>query len=195
MTIGRQAALGVAAIAVLAAAVLIGRDIVSSPTSPSPARPATPANVTFHDAPAGFSISYPRTWTPRAADAQTDLLVASDTGVSMLVRVTPIHLAFTVTPENVSKLRPVADRQVEADQRVHQVRPPRKVVLDGVPGYLYLYTFRSGVTGRVVAHAHYILFKGNAVIALVFQVDPAPTLVSAAPMLDRVARTFRATPG
>lgn len=199
MTRGRQAALAVGAVVVLAAAVLVGRAVVSPPKHPAftlhaasaPPYPP-PGFVAFRDQAAGFSIAYPKSWTRLAPDPQVDLLATDGAGVSLLVRVTAVNLG-TVTADNLPRVRRLTDRLVQADGRARQVRPPRKIVLSGVPGYLYLYTFRQVGTTQTKAHAHYFLFKDGALIALVFQVEPAESLVRLAPTLDAVARTFRAT--
>lgn len=155
----------------------------------------------FSDDPAGYEIAYPKTWTRlRPKDNQVDLLVAQGSsttnGVSMLVRVSPLPrlgLKGPVTRANLPKIRSKTDLIIHAGGFAHVIGHPKAVVLDGVPGYLYLYTFTATPGQPAVAHAHYLLFKHGALIAIVFQVTPAQRLATLAPTLDQVARTFRAT--
>jgi len=196
----------VAAVVVVAGAAFVGRGIVSSP-SPSPAPPhegatvpqsqdktqadphATPPGyVRFRDSRAGFSIAYPRTWSRVASsDPAVELLVAQGRTASLLVRRAPVGL--DVTEKTLPIARRLTDSLVRADGRVRLLGRPQALIVDGLPGYVYEYTFAAS-SGERGAHIHYFLFKGGQLITLVFQVLPADRLKRVLPVFQRIAATF-----
>jgi hypothetical protein len=175
---------------------LIGSQIVSSPATkhaPKPA-PSTPSDlVQFRDPAGAFAGAYPSTWRRLAAsDAEVVLLAASNDGASFLARKTPIR--GPVGLANLATARNLADRVVKSGKNVVMLHQPQQVTLGGLPGFLYLYTFDDPSTGQRGGHAHYFLFQGATMITLVFQALPATTMVSKAPLFDRIAAAFRALP-
>lgn len=201
---GRQLALAIAAaVIVVAAAAFAGSEIVSSPSSTTAARPPRPITATpppgaahadppgyvrFRDAPAGFSIAYPKDWSRVASrDPTVKLLVARGRSVSLLVRRAPVGL--DVTAKTLPIARRLTDSLVRADGRVRLLGPPQALVVDGLPGYVYEYTF-AAAGGERGAHIHYFLFKGGQLISLVFQVLPAQDLKRVLPLFQRIAATF-----
>jgi len=192
----------VAGIVVLVAAVALGRGIVSQP-APKPAPPSTatapttppadpPGFVRFRDVRAGFSIAYPEGWARVASgDADVQLLVGKGRATSLLVRVAPSPLGAGVTAETLPIVRGLTDSLVRADGRVQLLGEPQPLVLDGLPGYRYAYTFATS-SGKPGAHLHYFLFKGKRIITLVLQTLPAQRLEQELPLLQRVAATFQA---
>ncbi len=187
-----------AGVVLLIAAAVIGRAVVSSPApqastpSASPKPQADPPGyVRFRsrNAKARFSIAYPESWSPVPSDdPQVELLVVAERrALSLLVRVAPVGL--DVTPETLPIVRDLTDSLVRADGRVRLRNEPRALVLDGLPGYRYDYTFDAS-TGEPGAHVHYFLFKGGQMITMVFQALPAQRLEKFSPMFDQVAATF-----
>ncbi len=210
MTRRQLAAAGLAGVALLLAGAAIGRTLVSSPsrtpapasvparTSPAPviARPVPtrpPDFVEFRDKRTGYSISYPRTWRRlKPSGSQARLLVAAGSQASLLVRVTPVGLDVR-GPETLPIVRTLTDSLVSVDRRVRQLAQPAALVLGGLPGYRYLYTFSSGRGGQRGAHAHFFLFSRGLMVTLVFQALPASRLASLSGLFDRIARTFTVT--
>ena len=182
------------AVAVLvgAVAVLIGRELTSPPKPEPPARKAN-ALVQFRDPAGGFSISYPAGWRRVASSDPEVRLLAEGQGSSMLVRTA--GLGIEIGPKNLRRARKLTDKLVRAAGKAELLRPPQRVALGGLPGYLYLYTFSNVSTGQQGAHAHYFLFRGRAVITIVFQTVPAERLARLAPLFDRIGETLRPTPG
>ncbi|MDP9403364.1 MAG: hypothetical protein M3P85_08515, partial [Actinomycetota bacterium] len=71
---------------------------------------------------------------------------------------------------------------------------------NGAPGYYYLYTFEEEVNTdagpRKVqgVHAHYFVFQGRRVVALVFQALPTANFDRLARTFDAMAESFKITP-
>ncbi len=189
----------VATILLALVAMAIGRQLVSSPSAPpqpkakpKPKRSSTePAGfVRFTDPVGRFSISHPADWRRlKSPDRQVRLLAARDSA-SVLVRVQPI--GTPVGPESLGAAKKLTDNLVRSAGKIKLLREARQVTLGGLSGYLYLYTFKDKATGQTVAHAHYFLFRGETLLALVFQSQPADRFAGLAPLFDRIAETFRA---
>lgn len=186
-------AIGAVLIALGAAA--LARELVSSSSdadSPKKRPPKARAFVRFTDRQAGFSISYPSRWrrlTP--GDNQVRLLVAGG-GASGLVRTAP--LGVRVRPENLKAAKKITDNLVKTAGRVRPLRRAQQVRLGGLPGYLYIYSFRDRGTGERGAHAHYFLFRDETMLTVVFQALPARTFTGLAPLFQRIANSFRTEP-
>jgi len=73
-------------------------------------------------------------------------------------------------------------------------REPEAVSLAGLPGYLYLYTFRDRQTRQQGVHAHYFLFRGRTLISLVLQALPAASFGNLTRTFDRITESFRVAP-
>lgn len=189
---GVLAAAAVGAVLIAAGAAAIGSALVSSPDTEKPKPTKSRAFVTFRDPQTGFSIEHPRGWRRLPSpDDQVRLLVASG-GASLLVRTAPLGLR--VRPENLKAAKKLSDRLVRAVKNVKLLRRPQQVQAGGLPGYLYLYTFRDRPTGERGAHAHYFLFRGETMFTLVFQALPSTAFGGVAPLFDRIANTFQAQP-
>lgn len=192
---------GAAATILLAvAAAVIGSQLVSSPSAPPKPKPKSkppstePAGfVRFSDPVGRFSISHPSEWRRlMSPDSQVRLLAARDSA-SVLVRTSP--LGTPVGPENLVAAKKLTDNLVKAAGKVKLLREARQVTLGGLSGYLYLYTFKDSATGQMVAHAHYFLFRGETLLTVVFQAEPADRFAGQAPLFDRIADTLRVQPG
>lgn len=190
----------VAGVVLLVGAITIGRVIVSSPATeqsassvPSVTAQVDPPDFTrFRDTESGFSIAYPKAWSRRSSDdPQVKLLVTRGRATSLLVRVAPVGL--DVTAETLPIVRDLTDNLVRADGRVQVLKEPQPLVLDGLPGYRYDYTFNTA-SGSPGAHVHYFLFRGGQLITLVFQALPAQRFNDALPLFDQIAATFRSAP-
>ena len=186
------AAGAVAAVLVAVAAAAIGSALVSSPDSSKPTPRKSRGLVPFTDPETGFTISHPRSWRRLpSADNQVRLIVAGG-GASLLVRTAPLGLR--VRPETLRSAKKLTDGLVRSVKKVKLLRRAKQVSLGGLPGYLYLYTFRDRSSGERGAHAHYFLFRGQTMFTLVFQTVPSTAFGGLAPLFDRIANTFRAGP-
>lgn len=186
----RWIAAGAAVIILLgAAAMLIGRELI---TPDAPAPPARAANEfeAFADREVGISISHPPGWRRVDSADPAVVLLAEGDDASMLVRMADLG----VEVGNLDTAKEVSDDLVRAGQPT-LLRPPKQVTLGGLPGYLYLYTFPDAATGQRGAHAHYFLFRGQTLITVVFQTVPAQGFATLAPLFDRIGETLRASPG
>jgi len=143
--------------------------------------PAPPAEfVRVHDEQAGFSVSYPETWTEVApATADRRLLLSAGGDNSFLVRVQPVDPATAV--EGIAR----------AMSGVRMVTEPRQFTLNGVQTYYFLYytevTEDSPVEG---VHAHYFVLNGDTLYTMVFQAMPTEDFSRLAPTFDKVAESF-----
>ncbi len=182
----------VAAVAIAAAAAVIGSQLVCAPDTSKPARSKARGFIDFRDPQADFAVSYPRSWRRvSSGDGQVRLVVAGGRA-SLLVRVAPLGLR--VRPETLSSAKKLSDRLVRSVKSVKLLRRAKQVQQGGLPGYLYLYTFRDVATGQRGAHAHYFLFRGETMFTLVFQALPSTAFAGLAPLFDRIANTFNAQP-
>lgn len=162
---------------------------LGSSHAPKRSSSAAPAYTGFRDPAGAFAGSYPASWQRlTSSDPQDVLLAAGPQGGSYLVRKTPI--SAPVTSANLAAAKKLTESVVHSGKDVKLLRQPQAITLGGLPGYLYLYTFRDAATGQVGAHAHYFLFQGKTMITLVFQSLPSNHFVSLAPVFDRIANTF-----
>jgi len=208
MTRSRLLVFAIAAAVLVTGAAFGARELISSPepsssatstaasasttaTSPTTVGPAAtpPGYVRFTNERAGFSIAYPKAWSRlKSRDPAVELLVAEGRATSLLVRRVPVGL--DVTPETLPVVRDLTDSLVRAGRGVRQIRKPEPLTLGGLPGYRYVYTFESSKTTQGV-HVHLFLFKGGQMITLVFQALPASRLEEVAPLIEKIATTFR----
>lgn len=181
--------------------LLAGREAVDAPRTASAMEaprggPASGADlVEFLDEQAGFAISYPKAWVRPPSPNPQIALIASETdptanqGGSILVRVTPLEAP--VGREQLAEAQKATDAIVNSGQGIQLKAEPAEIEQGGVPGLYYFYTFGDPVSGQRGAHAHYFLFQGQTMISLVFQALPEADFVRLAPLLDRVAESFR----
>lgn len=151
--------------------------------------------VEFRHEQAKFAISYPKAWIrPASSDPQIALIAAEkdpaeNQGGSILVRVTALEAA--VGREQLGEARKATDAIVASGEGVELKAEPAEIEQGGLPGFYYFYTFQDPVSGRRGAHAHYFLFQGQTMVSLVFQALPEEDFIRLAPLLDRVAGSFR----
>ena len=187
---GVLAAAAVAAVVIAAAAAFIGSNLISSSDPDKPANRKSSGFVRFRDPETGFAISHPRRWRRLPSGDSLVRLIVAGGGGSLLVRTSP--LGQRERPATLTSAKKLTDRWVRSVKSVKLLRPAKQVELGGLPGYLYLYTFRDRGTRERGAHAHYFLFRGGTVFTLVFQALPSTTFTGLAPLFDRIASTFRA---
>ena len=199
---------GLASIVVVATAaggigLLAGRNAVDSPRTANATTTKAPSDeadsgsdlVEFRHEQAKFAISYPKAWIrPPSPDPQVALIAAEkdpveNQGGSILVRV--IALEEAVGREQLGEARKATDAIVASGDGVELKAEPAEITQGGLPGFYYFYTFKDPVSGGRGAHAHYFLFQGQTMISLVFQALPEEDFIRLAPLLDRVAESFR----
>ncbi len=190
---GVAAILAIAAVLALVVGGVVGRSIVPSPAeTPPPAaqEPAPPETKRFTDTLTDVSIAYPGTWKRRLPGDQRVRIVAAspDASAAVSVSVRPSNLE-TVTSETLPIVRPLTDDLLRADDRITAVPEPVAVMIDGLPGYRYTYTYRRE-GGGLGAHVHYFLFKGDRLIQIVLQAVPASKLPALQPTFDAIAGSF-----
>jgi len=186
----------VAALLLAVLAMVIGRELVSPDAPDRPARAARTAKpdfVRFQDPAGGISIVRPAAWRQLTPPNPEVRLLAEGDDASMLVRLT--NLGVKVGPRSLGRARKLTDKLVRSAGQAKPLRRRRRVTLGGLPGYLYLYTFRDSSTGERGAHAHYFLFRGKTLITIVFQTASAERLARFAPLFDRLGGTLQSTPG
>ncbi len=161
----------------------------------------TPGLVTFTDEESGFTIKYPRSWK-RATRPDPEIRFLASNGAldSLLVRVarTPAPFPPDLTGEEAKAVADVVlKRETFAPERILREQP---VNVNGAPGYYYLYTFDeeiktdSGTQTVQGVHAHYFVFQGRRVFALVFQALPTANFDRLATTFDAMAESFRIMP-
>ena len=173
------------------AAAVLGRSFVDEP--PKPTRTTTQEGefTRFEDSRRKLSITYPSSWQLISSPDPDVVLVTATVDASMLMRTTSI--GTPVGAESIGSAKKLTDKLVMAGKNVKNLRPPRRIDdLGGLPGWLYIYSFRDA-SGKRGAHAHYFLFRGETMITLVFQTVPSERFTTYAPLFDRLAGTFRAT--
>lgn len=189
---------GVAFTALVMSVAWVGQR-VTAPDGP----PAAPASVSAQPAPVpaagfvefrqprlGIGLDYPADWARvEPADAQVALLLAKGSEYSFQLRT--VELAKPVGSADLAAARQVTDEIVMSSRSVTMLAQPTQIMLAGLPGYFYFYTFTDPGTGQLGAHSHYFLFKGHTMITLVFQAIPTDRFRPAAGTFDRIAESFR----
>jgi len=187
---------------VLGIAFAAGRGTISSPkktASTQPTRataPTVPANfVEFRDDKAGWTISYPKSWTRlQSQDADVVLVVsekppAQNSGGSILAR--DLTLGAAVDESKLPAAKEVTDKIVTGNQGIQLLAQPTVIHQGGLPGYFYFYSFKDPTTGQEGVHTHYFLFKGSTMISFVFQALPKESFQGLANLYDQVIGSFR----
>jgi hypothetical protein len=162
----------------------------AAPPSPSSSVPGTtvPASQldTIHDTVTGFTVKVPKAWVsvkPPEADIRLVMQAGNNDGFS--VRVIPIQTP--ATQDNIGNFKAVTDAIVFGDNTNQEIQESL-VTLNGRLTYYYLYTFPSG--GQQGVHAHYFVFEGHRMFALVFQAVPSDDFTKLAAVFDQVAESF-----
>lgn len=137
----------------------------------------------------GYRISYPASWE-RRTDAQGGLVL--EVGAGNAVSIRKFALARVVDTGNVEDLRAVTDAVLSDADAGLTILKTEQVNVVGLTGIYYLYYFPKGRQWGV--HAHYFLFRGKDMFAMVFQALPASEFTALAGTFDAVAESFVALP-
>ena len=160
------------------------------PAAPGPSLPAS-AFSRFTSDKQGFSIDYPKDWGVYTAEnGAVDLDAGGGDAVSVsLLRRTDV----ATTVENLANIKAVTDGIV-ASNKSAQILKVQAIMVDGMPGYYYLYTFTDGETGAEGAHAHYFLFRGRNMYTMIFQALPSDGFARLSSVFDQMAESLRTVP-
>jgi hypothetical protein len=195
VVVGRRSltAAAIAAVALAVGAWLLGHSLISSPArGKAPARSSS-GFVAYAGPGRAFVGAYPASWRRLpSTDPEVVILASGGNGASFQIRVTPLDGPVGVA--NLASVKGLTDRVVRSGASIRFLRAAQQVTLGGLPGYLYLYTYKDPVTGLIGAHAHYFLFRGSTMITIVFQATPANRIYALAPQFDRIAGSFRPLP-
>lgn len=180
-------------------AAFLGNSLVSDDAKEAPKKRAAAADpdlprafVRFRDRPGAFSIAHPSDWVRLPPPSGDVRILAARAGASFSMRISSVGLE--IGPQSLGPARSITDRLVSEAGSIKQLRKPETITLGGLPGYLYLYTFRDADTKQRGVHAHYFLFRGKQLYQLVFQALPAVTFDSLTRTFDAIAETLRVTP-
>ncbi len=184
------AGLATAAVVVFALGILPyeGPTEAANKTSSS-ARP-TPAGFTpFRSEQAGVELAYPASWTQRpSAEARALLVSAQDEQDVLQVRA--FDLPQPVERQQLAAAKQLTDQMVTANKEIQMLAEPKQVELGGVPGFLYLYSYKDP-SGQDGLHSHWVLFNGKTAITMVFQALPKERFANSAPIINQIAGTFQ----
>lgn len=189
------------AVAIIGAWFFLSQDAAEAPTAPAQAPVAAPAapqavpagERSLIDKKAGYQVMYPDTWT-EVTDA-AGIVGGSDGHIIRIsdknafsIRTFPLQQAVSTTTR-LSDMRAVTDAILSNPDAKLTVLDVRQVKVNGLPAVYYLYYFPDGNQRGV--HAHYFVFDGKKMHALVFQVVPDGAFDDYAAQFDRVLASFK----
>lgn len=152
----------------------------------------------FTDEDNGFRISVPGRWVQgqaRSGAEDADFL-ATPPGTENAVSVSTVTFEEPVTinartrPELVSGVEEVLDRTIDAQPGVVEIVQRRRIRVQDVQGWTYIYRFEDAA-GRVGVHVKHFLFRGNNLYTLTFQAFPEENYAALAEDFDRILDSFQ----
>lgn len=151
----------------------------------------------FTDEENGFKISYPATWTEgqaRGGAEDADFLVTppgtqNAVSVSTVSFEEPVTINARTRPELISGVEDVLDRTVDSMPGVVEIIQRRRIRVQDVQGWTYIYRFEDEA-GRVGVHVKHFLFRGNNAYTLTFQAFPEENYPALAEDFDRILGSF-----
>jgi hypothetical protein len=183
----------VAAVAVIAVLVSSGGSGGSNKATSTTTVPVKAGFTAFSDAAAGFSLTYPASWTPVTSnDPNVPLLatIGTDNLNTFLVRVVPIP--STVDTSNVDNIKAVTDAVLSGTRIT--VLKQQSLTVNGLPAYYYFYTLPTEVgSGTTLVHSHFFLFPPHQMVSLLFQTQDKD-FPGLAATFDKVVGSLRAIP-
>lgn len=183
-----------AATIIVIAVVVVVINTGNTTKTPPKAKPKPPPAgfTTFNDTAAGFSLSYPPTWTVvKTTDPAIPLLL--NIGVqgldTLLVRV--VALQTSVDTTSVASMKAFTDSIISGANVT--VLQQQSISIQNVPGYYYFYTLpKDPTTGVTLVHSHFFVFPPKQMVSLTFQtVDN--DFAQLAPTFDQVVASLRVT--
>lgn len=180
----------------IAASWFLATSTATAPTrdtlAGTPAAGAPVGQKLLADSKAGYQLSYPAAWTEVTNEVGTEagtsghVIRISDKN-AFSIRTFPLQQAISAA--NVSDMRAVTDAILSDPDAKLTVLDVRQIEVAGLPTVYYLYYFPNGNQRGI--HAHYFVFDGKKMHALVFQVVPADSFDQYASQFDRVLASFK----
>ena len=160
------------------------------PAAPGPSLPES-AFARFTSEKQGFSIDYPKDWG--LFETETGEL-ALDAGGNDVVSVSLfMRTDVPTTVDNLANIKAFTDGAVTSNKSA-QILKVQAIMVDGMPGYYYLYTFTDAETGAEGAHAHYFLFRGRNMYVMIFQALPSDGFARLSSVFDQMAESLTTRP-
>jgi hypothetical protein len=155
--------------------------------------------ATFTDREAGFSVKLPRNWQffeQQQRDPQIRF-VAGPPGApqnNLRVRVSPLAQPVVIdrnTPDTVlAEFQAQFDKYIDDGENVREVLQRRRVNINGVEGWWYLYSFNDNAGNEEGLHSHFFLLGGNKMFVIVFQALPTAAYEDYAKLFDEIITSF-----
>ena len=162
----------------------------STATSNPAASDSMAGRQTLEDAGAGYQLKYPESWTevpgagtPAGAEGH---VIRIDGKNAFSIQTFPLDRPVAIS--NLGDMRAVTDAILSSPNAKLTVLDVRQVEIAGLPAIYYLYYFPSGKKRGI--HAHYFIFDGARMHALIFQIVPATDFADYAGQFDQVVASF-----
>ncbi|MEA2685541.1 MAG: PsbP-like protein [Actinomycetota bacterium] len=147
--------------------------------------------ATFTSPSQGFSVKYPKDWAYISDDGGITL-DAGGAGDAVDIRLLE-RTEIPTTVDNLVNIKAFTDGIVGSNKSA-VILKQQPIVVNGMPGYYYLYTFTEAETGAQGAHAHYFLFRGRNMYTLIFQALPQEGFARLSRVFDQMAESFQTQP-
>ena len=145
--------------------------------------------IDFTDPGTRIRLRFPASWSTKGVGgADVRLLAGPGGGDLMSVRVVTLDTGSSSAP-SPSSVRPYLDTIVE--QPTVRIVQRDQIVMDGLKGWYYVYTFTDSTTRKEGVHAQYFLLRGSELYSIVFQALPATGFSRLAPVYQKVANSIQ----
>jgi hypothetical protein len=187
-------------VVITVAVVAVVAVLISSGSSKPQAKPKSTSTTqaipgsftTFNDQAAGFSLSYPPTWTTvKSTDPAVPLqLTFGAEGLDvLLVRVVPLQTS--VDTSSVDNMKAFTDSVISGSNVT--VLKQEGFTVGNVAGYYYFYTLpKDPNTGVTLVHSHFFVFPPHQMVSLTFQTLDRD-FANLANTFDQVVSSLRVT--
>lgn len=197
----RRRRLPIAIVAVITVAVVaVVAVLVSSGSSKPQAKPKAttttqPKNTgftTFNDQAAGFSVSYPPSWTPvQSTDPAVPLQLAFGAEGLDTLKVRVVSLSTSVDTSSVADMKAFTDSIISGNNIT--VLKQEGFTVGNVTGYYYFYSLpKDPQTGVTLVHSHFFVFPPHQMVSLTFQTLDRD-FANLADTFDQVVSSLRVT--
>ena len=164
----------------------------AKPKSTTTTQPINASFTTFNDQAAGFSLSYPPSWTMvKSTDPAVPLLlnIGAEGLDTLLVRV--VSLQTSVDTSSVDNMKAFTDSVISGSNVT--VLKQEGFTVGNVAGYYYFYTLpKDPTTGVTLVHSHFFVFPPHQMVSLTFQTLDRD-FANLADTFDQVVSSLRVT--
>jgi hypothetical protein len=199
--IRRRRRLPIAIMVVITVAVVaVAAVLVSSGSSKPQAKPKSttttqPINAsftTFNDQAAGFSVSYPPSWTPiKSTDPDVPLQLTFGAEGLDTLKVRVVSLSTSVNTSSVADMKAFTDSIISGNNIT--VLKQEGFTVGNVTGYYYFYSLpKDPNTGVTLVHSHFFVFPPHQMVSLTFQTLDRD-FANLADTFDQVVSSLRVT--